>query len=337
MRGSREHIEGARLWYLLYVCDHHFSIAYGRPPVIHETETIVDHEKFLSLPDTSQADIRLHSQIALFIILTDIYNTFGPDIESRLSENDLNRLPHFNIALDAWRLRWEPRLAPNKYVSNYPAYGVTLHYNFAKLQVNSLALRGLEKSTVEDFTISRGQFANTAIGCAMAILNSVLDIPDIRNSVVGVPLYLHTMITYSAVFLLQVRQKLRMFHLSTDATLIRGLVTRVISLVQESKASERHLTCHMAIGLQKMLDRFTAWEQQAETRSAENNMSLPHDTTPHSNIASRAEVGNLEVNDNYGAADYYGDAIPHAEWNYFPMGFFDIMSSTQFTSSNNFT
>ncbi|KAG8419424.1 hypothetical protein J3458_004291 [Metarhizium acridum] len=27
-----EYVEEARLWYLLYVCDHHFSIAYGRPP-----------------------------------------------------------------------------------------------------------------------------------------------------------------------------------------------------------------------------------------------------------------------------------------------------------------
>ncbi|OAF55858.2 hypothetical protein VC83_08034 [Pseudogymnoascus destructans] len=27
MRGSREHFEGARLWYFIYVCDHHFSIA----------------------------------------------------------------------------------------------------------------------------------------------------------------------------------------------------------------------------------------------------------------------------------------------------------------------
>ncbi|RDW59813.1 hypothetical protein BP6252_12900 [Coleophoma cylindrospora] len=337
VRGSREHIEGARLWYLLYVCDHHFSIAYGRPPVIHETETIVDHEKFLSLPETSQADIRLHSQISLFIILTDIYNTFGPDIERMLSENDLGRLPQFNIALDAWRMRWEPRLAPNRYVSNYPAYGVTLHYNFAKLQVNSLALRGLEKSTVQEFTVGRRQFANTAIGCAMAILNSVLDIPDIRNSVVGVPLYLHTMITYSAVFLLNVRQKWRMFNLSADAALIRNLVTRVISLLQESKASERHLTCHMAIGLQKILDRFTAWERQAGGSNPGKMPLQQHDTAPQSSIASRAGVGNLEMNDNYGVVDYYGDTIPHAEWNYFPMGFFDIMSSAQFPNNNNFT
>lgn len=30
LEGDREHFLRARLWYMLYVCDHHFSIAYGR-------------------------------------------------------------------------------------------------------------------------------------------------------------------------------------------------------------------------------------------------------------------------------------------------------------------
>jgi hypothetical protein len=110
MRGSRDHLEGARLWYLLYVCDHHFSIAYGRPPVIQDDLSIVFHEKFLELPGTTQADLRLHSQIGIFIILTQIYNAFGPDIEQRLEENDLGRLRQWNFEIDNWRVRWEPQL-----------------------------------------------------------------------------------------------------------------------------------------------------------------------------------------------------------------------------------
>jgi hypothetical protein len=110
IKGSREHFEGARLWYLLYVCDHHFSIAYGRPPVIQDDTSIVFHEKFLQLPGTTQADFRLHSQVAMFIILTQIYNAFGPDIEQKLEEEDLGRLRQWNIEIDTWRVRWEPQL-----------------------------------------------------------------------------------------------------------------------------------------------------------------------------------------------------------------------------------
>jgi hypothetical protein len=107
MKGSSEHLEGARLWYFLYVCDHHFSIAYGRPPVIHYDVAIAGRQKFLQLPGITQADLRLHSQVAIFVILTEIYHKFGPDIEQMLIDDDLDQVRHFNVSIDSWRSRWE--------------------------------------------------------------------------------------------------------------------------------------------------------------------------------------------------------------------------------------
>ncbi|KAL3417232.1 major facilitator superfamily transporter [Phlyctema vagabunda] len=301
LRGSREHFEGTRLWYLLYVCDHHFSIAYGRPPVIHEDEAIVNHEKFLELPGTSQADFRLHSQVSLFIILTGIYNTFGPDVEKMLSEEDLTRLRHFNVALDTWRIKWESSLAPNTYISSYPSKGVILHLNFAKLQVNWLALRGIRQFSIQDLTTDRRELANTAISCAMSILQVVLDQPDIRKSVVGVPLYLHTMITYSAVFLIKVRQKWRAHKLGTDPTLIRDLVTRIVALLGDAKASERHLTCHIAVGLRKMLDQFIAWESHEAQAMTTTTGSRPIHPPTDTGTVSHVYEPETEPNGDYTA------------------------------------
>jgi len=110
MRGSLEHVERARLWYFLYICDHHFSIAYGRPPVIGEDASISYHERFLELPGITQADSRLHSQVGVFIILSRIYDTFGPDSGKELSEEDLLSLRKYNYDLDNWRVRWESQL-----------------------------------------------------------------------------------------------------------------------------------------------------------------------------------------------------------------------------------
>lgn len=114
IRGGLEHIEGARLWYFLYVCDHHFSIAYGRPPVIPADGAIMGHERFLQLPGISQADFRLHSQVSIFIILTKMYQTFGPDIEQILDENEIGFLEQFNSDLDNWRMQWESQLGENE-------------------------------------------------------------------------------------------------------------------------------------------------------------------------------------------------------------------------------
>lgn len=118
MKGDRSHFESARLWYILYVCDHHFSIAYGRPPVISEDFSIVHHEKFLQLPCIDQRDLRVHSQVSMFSILTDMYHHFGAD-DVQLDDNALIHVRQFNRRLDAWRQHWEQQLAPNPHIGSY--------------------------------------------------------------------------------------------------------------------------------------------------------------------------------------------------------------------------
>lgn len=321
MKGSQEHFEGARLWYLLYVCDHHFSIAYGRPPVIHEDYSIVHHEKFLHLPQIAQADHRLHSQVSIFSILTEMYYSFGADVGLQLTEDDLHRIRHFNHRLDSWKSHWELQLAPNQHIASYPAKGVGLHYHYGKLQLNALALRGYRPMSSFELSPSRRDCANIAISCAQAILNMVLDEPDIREGLVGVPLYLHTMITFAATFLLKVHQKWKRAQLGTDLIIIESLVVRIIALLREAKASQRHLTYHMANGLNKMLDKFMAWEK----REMQPRHSLPPlgQMPPTPDFTQVAPMG-YDINYNLGM---FTDPLQLYDDSYFPAGFFDVLSS----------
>jgi Fungal specific transcription factor domain len=107
--GAQYQYERAQLWYLLYVCDHHFSIAYGRPPVIHDDSSIKNCEVFLQSRYVVPGDIRLMAQVALFFILTEAYHTFGSDGEQPLREEDFGQLRVYNVAVDQWRLLWQPR------------------------------------------------------------------------------------------------------------------------------------------------------------------------------------------------------------------------------------
>ncbi|KAJ5103494.1 hypothetical protein N7532_004023 [Penicillium argentinense] len=259
-RGHNDQYERAQLWYLLYVCDHHFSIAYGRPPVIHEDVAIRNYEAFLELPMIVPGDIRLLAQVALFMILTEAYRTFGSDTEQAVTEEDFGQLRVYNVAVDQWRLLWQPRSADSPYVRTYPSKGVVLHYHFAKFQLNSLSLRALSPSNTPVFSMDRKESANIAISSAMACLNMVLEEPDIRDAIVGVPIFTHTMVTFSAVFLLKVAINWNSAYLSIDARRVRRLVERVIELMNCVSAGERHLTRHIARGLGKMLERFDSWE-----------------------------------------------------------------------------
>lgn len=110
MRKSPNFMERARLWYLLYVCDHHFSIAYGRPPMIQEDAAITYHEQFLQHPGMVESDHRLHSQVSLFLIMSRMQQVFGMDNEEPLSDEKFSRLRQFNHDLDGWKANWETRL-----------------------------------------------------------------------------------------------------------------------------------------------------------------------------------------------------------------------------------
>jgi hypothetical protein len=110
LRGDAAHFEKARLWYVLYVCDHHFSIAYGRPPVINEDMTITNHQAFLDLPGATKSDIRLHSQVGIFMILSRVDCSFGPDRSRLVANDEFESIRRYGADIDQWRRKWEQRL-----------------------------------------------------------------------------------------------------------------------------------------------------------------------------------------------------------------------------------
>ena len=90
--------------------EHHFSIAYGRPPIIHEDLAITNHNTFTQSQSVSQGDLRLHSQVDLFIILTRIYFAFGPDVDVEVPESEFPKIDQYDLDLGEWKSAWLPRL-----------------------------------------------------------------------------------------------------------------------------------------------------------------------------------------------------------------------------------
>ncbi|KAL4894237.1 hypothetical protein BDV59DRAFT_207247 [Aspergillus ambiguus] len=279
-QGSPEHKEQARLWYLLYTLEHHFSIAYGRPPIIHEDHSITNHNSFASSPTAAQSELRLHSQVDLFIILTRIYHAFGPDVDLEVPESEFATIDRFDADLGEWRSAWFPRLTGSRYVGAYPYKAVYLHYHFSRLQLNSVALRTYHSSiSTRPMSEERKKRANIAVESAIGTLLVVLDEPDIQTALVGVPLYLHSMITFAAVFLLKIAAKgcstcipgnqgaqnsIASAGLLIDVAYVRALVGRIIEMMVSCsrRASERHLSHHIARGLRKMLTGLEEWERR---------------------------------------------------------------------------
>ncbi|OAA59198.1 Transcription factor [Niveomyces insectorum RCEF 264] len=299
LAGDREHFLRARLWYMLYVCDHHFSIAYGRPPMIAESQQIREHELFLASPFADLLDRRICSQVDLMQILTRIYGRFSerrlpapgdePELGSggvgggdgggggggatttsttaMLSEADLGELRTFNLEIDQWRARWHGRQEASPYIGTFPTKGIILYSYFAKLQLNSLAVRGVSLTPQPGpgtgtgtggsplLSTERKELANMGISAAASILTFVLEEADLRRALVGTPLYVHTMIAFAAVFLMKMAAQWNrvVMGLNVEPGYVSHLLRRMIELLKSSITSERHLLYHIAAGLEKML------------------------------------------------------------------------------------
>ena len=61
-------------------------------------------------PSVQQSDLRLHSQVDLFIILTRIYHAFGPDVDLEVQESDFATIDRFDDDLEGWKSSWFSRL-----------------------------------------------------------------------------------------------------------------------------------------------------------------------------------------------------------------------------------
>ncbi|KAH8892128.1 hypothetical protein GQ53DRAFT_793936 [Thozetella sp. PMI_491] len=285
--------ERLRLWYALYVCDRHFSIAYGRPPATFDDVAIDGVERFIQSPAVLPGDIRLGAQVALFKILTEAYLEFGRDQQQALSEEDLDKLRRYNLSIEQWRLFWQPRSLDNAECGSYPSTGLVLYYHFARFQINSLALRAVTwpdsaapttPPSPSPLSLSRREAANVGISAAMNTLTHILDEPDLRKALPGVPIFTHTMVAFCATFLLKIVAilgKVNTRSLAADGpssvqTLGIALDPRELLSDVAMRLGEKHLARHIVAGIREMLQRVAPQDSSVDFHKADGSRPVPN-------------------------------------------------------------
>lgn len=139
------------------------------------------------------------------------------------------------------------------------------------------------------------EFINLATTAALNIINLLLEDPGMRRALVGVPLYVHTMLTFACLFLFKVATRWKRavgVWVAMDLRSLCTLIERVVECVRNSAAGERHLIHRIASGLEKMVNRCrlsdpTYHQQQHHQNVPENStqeqihqMNRPGETFP---------------------------------------------------------
>ncbi|KAK0387571.1 hypothetical protein NLU13_3817 [Sarocladium strictum] len=282
-RGSSESYERVRLWFALYLCDHQFSLAYGRPPLMHEDAAIRNAEKLLSSGLSSKGDDGLVAQVKLFRILASGYFMHGCDADLELAAEDYKKLQNFNISVDRWRLEYSATPPDDAPDSSIPSSANALYYHLARFQLNSVALRGISSDGVSrdtpklEMDLERQEAANIAITSAMSAARLIIDDKPLQSALIGLPIFTHAMIAVCASFLLKMavvfgnagasedRATLRIprdlahygLHFNTKASL--STVERLVGVLSNvaDGASQRHVARQVVTGIRELLQRFS--------------------------------------------------------------------------------
>ncbi|OGE57967.1 hypothetical protein PENARI_c001G10591 [Penicillium arizonense] len=258
VKGDREGYLQARLYYLVYVCDHHFSIAYGRPPMSREGFIIDSASRLLDTEHATEDDARLISQVKEWSILGQVFDTFGVDVDTPILPQSLPQLRRYSISLDTWFADWSESFKANRNVGNYPQKGVGFHFHFAKLYLCSHAFRGapISDDTPQCMSPELEEIANAGVLSAMSILRVIVSDDEFRSFLNGLPLYFDTMLAFAVVFLLKVATKYAtVIRIDTDKIL--SLVAQTVSALRETTQSmhKQHILVVISEGLERLLHR----------------------------------------------------------------------------------
>lgn len=101
-------MDGIRILYFLYICDHHLSILYGRSSIMRDNESYINGwETYLACSLATDSDRRIASQLSLCHIMNSIREALGPeDTASVLPPSATNKIAEFEQVLDNWISRF---------------------------------------------------------------------------------------------------------------------------------------------------------------------------------------------------------------------------------------
>ncbi|KAJ5883422.1 uncharacterized protein N7473_010308 [Penicillium subrubescens] len=239
-----------RLWYLIFISDQHLSILHNRDPLLRNDKDIaMSWETFLARDDTTDSDIRLISQVALLVIMSQVRDLLGSDKEARLPQSLSNQITHYSRQLDRWFAKFLAIFKPDPNIGDFPKCGLQLHYHFGKLYLGHQVFKGLNGESIPPHFLTA---ANMAHDAAVAIFEMILHQEQLQRSLVGMPHYFHIMIAFAGYFLLEVTKN---YHaqLSIGASQDFELIGKVLGLFQETPSTQQHPICRMTPGLTRKL------------------------------------------------------------------------------------
>ncbi|KAJ5757690.1 uncharacterized protein N7511_006384 [Penicillium nucicola] len=259
-----------RLYWLVYICDHHCSLIHGRPPLTRDFKSLRRPRDFLQSYFTSPSDLNMISQVELWSISSRVFDMFGADIECHVISQRPDELSRLNISYDGWREEWLSMLSFPK-PAGFSRRAFDLYFHSAKLYLFSHVFRGSSSQLVSPShgikqttgpATNVNTFVNSAMKSALAIICCIVDDTDTDTTnskeswLEKLPPYIGTMIAFACVCLVKVSRQQTPMACDMQGEDIPGYLHRLVRILRLSPVMNQPV--HPLVSIARSLETATA-------------------------------------------------------------------------------
>lgn len=275
--------ERTRLYFLVYLCDHHCSLPYGRPPMTCEMRSLKSPGIFLQSEFSDRAALMLISQVELWSISQRVFDHFGADVESCIASEKPVELERLSNAYDRWYRDWLDALNLKEELDGLSRRIFDLYFHSAKLYLFSHVFRGPPQ---KDANLGAGLnwteiMAQNARSHALSLVRLVVDDDEAHTWLGKLPWYIGTMIAFASVWLIRTSLQEQVVS-NVGKTEVLDHLYRLVGTLRRSSMAENPR--HPFLSIAKSLEMATSKHRQAgddqvegATEGYAENMSLDFD------------------------------------------------------------
>lgn len=250
---KRECYERTRLYFLVYICDHHCSLSHGRPPMTRELRSLKTPRALLQSTFATSSDLRLISQVELWGISNRVFEVFGADIQNPSICDRSAEFEQLSSAYDKWHREWLDVLKLRNALDEFAHHTFELYFHSAKLYLFSHVFRGPSQRDLQPPVTANGmdKFAQFAVENALSIIRCVAADNDAQSWLGNLPSYFGATIAFTSVFLLRAACHEQSFY-NVDKNQVLQYLRRLTQLLNGSAMAvhPKHLLLSIASSLE---------------------------------------------------------------------------------------
>jgi len=200
---KRECYERTRLYFLVYICDQHCSLIYGRPPITREYRSLESPKAFLQSRFCTPEDVKLIGQVDVWSISNRVFDIFGADTDASITTQRAAALESLGAAYDKWRGDLRDSISDD--LDDLTREMIDLYAHCGKLYLFSHTFRGSSQRQTRSLATSKGmeKFERRALESALSIVQGVIWGSETRQRLEHLPSSFVTMIAFASVSLIK--------------------------------------------------------------------------------------------------------------------------------------